>query len=172
MLAHTEHAPTLWQIIVESDLLNVIILAGAIIYLGNKFLPKIVDQRKKQISKELEDAKDARIKANEELEIIKQKTQRVAQEIEEIKEEAKKTATIIKNQIEQETEKELDNLQVRVRKEIISKNDEALQDIKRSTSTTAIKLAEEALLKMSSNKEVQDRLLKDFISDLDKPSKN
>ena len=62
-----------WKILVESNLLNIIILAMAIIYLGNKFLPKIVNERKKQISKELEDAKTAKEKAEEELGKIKKK---------------------------------------------------------------------------------------------------
>lgn len=172
MSAHTEHTLGIWQILVESNLLNVIILAGAIIYLGNKFLPKVVDERKKQISKELEDARIARTKANEELEVIKQKIQHVALEIEEIKEEAKKTASTIKEQIEQETDKELEGLRIKIKKEIISRHSDAIEDIKRSTGVTAIKLAEEALSQLSTNKEVQDKLLKDFLSNLDKPSKN
>ena len=47
---HGHHEIGPWQVIVESDLLNVVILAIAIVYLGNKFLPKMVDERKKQIN--------------------------------------------------------------------------------------------------------------------------
>lgn len=51
---HVEHhAVGPWQLLVESDLLNVLVLALAIAYLGNKFIPKMIDERKKQISKEL-----------------------------------------------------------------------------------------------------------------------
>ena len=176
-VAHTKaeahhHSPTAWDIFVKSDLLNVLILAFALIYLGNKFLPGIVDQRKKQISKELEDAKQARIKAEEELEIIKQKSKNATLEIEEIKEEAKKSALSIKKQIEDETEKELEQLKQKVKREISSKYEEAVHDIKKSAGSTAIKLAETALTQISNNQEVQKKLMSDFMSELEKPSKN
>ena len=168
----SEHGNNLWHILIESDLLNVIILAIAIIYLGNKFLPQIIDQRKKQISKELEEAKLARIKANEELESIKKKTEKVMDEIEEIKDEAKKTAITIKKQIELETEKELEGLRQKIKREISSSHDEALHDIKRSASDAAIKLAEEALTKIVKSHDVQKKMVNDFLTELEKPSNN
>lgn len=171
-LSLPHHAPNTWDILVKSDLLNVLILALAFVYLGNKFLPQILDQRKKQISKELEDAKAARIKADEELKIIKEKTKNITLEIEEIKEEAKKTALTIKKQIEEDTEKELSNLRQKVKKEITSNQEEAIQDIKKSASSAAIKLAEEALSQVTKNQEIQKKLLSDFMAGLDNPSKN
>ncbi len=176
--SHTEvsspehHVPSAWELIAGSNLLNVLILAIAMIYLGNKFIPKLIDERKKQISKELEEAKLARVKANEELELIKEKTRRVSSEIEQIKEEAKKTAASIKKQIEQDTDKELENLKLKVKKEITSSQEETIQNIKQSASETAIKLAEQALSKLTNDQEVQKRLVSDFISELDNPSKN
>ena len=174
--AHTQavahHPHSMWDVFVKSDLLNVIILAIAIVYLGNKFLPKIIDQRKRQISKELEEAKLARIKANEELELIRKKTENVELEIKEMQEGAKKTALTIKKQIEQETEKELEQLKLKIKKEINASWEEAVQNIKQSASEAAIKLAEETLVKISQNKEVQTKLTEDFLSELTMPSKN
>lgn len=170
--AHTAHQPNAWDMFVGSNLLNVLILAIALVYLGNKFLPKMIDERKRQISKELEDAKQARIKAEKELENIKHKTENVLQEIEQMKDEAKKTALTIKKQIEDDTEKELSDLRLKIKKEISSSHEEAIQDIKKSASMTAIKLAEQALSKITSNQEIQKKLADDFISELDKPSKN
>ena len=167
---HHETGP--WQILVESNLLNVLILALAFVYLGNKFIPKAVDQRKNQISKELEDAKQARLKAEEELSKIKKKTENITFEIEEIKTEAKKTAEIIKRQIQEETEKELEQANQKIKREISSNQEETIQVIKKSTSESAIKMAEEALSKVVSNYEVQKKLMEDFVSELNKPSKN
>ena len=167
---HHEIGP--WQVLVESNLVNVLILALAFIYLGNKFLPKIVDQRKKQISKELEDAKQARIKSEEELASIKRKTENIASEIEQIKSEAKKTAEIIKKQIHEETEKELEMANLKIKREMNSNYEETIQEVRKSASNSAIKLAEEALSKVAENHEVQKRLMEDFISELNKPSKN
>ncbi len=169
--AHTKaeghhHIPTAWDLVVKSDLLNVFILAIAFVYLGNKFLPGIVDQRKKQISKELEEAKQARIKATEELEAIKQKSKNAEKEIEEIKLDAKKAAESIKKQMEEETERDLNNLKEKVKREISSKYEEAVHDIKKSVGSTAIKLAEVALTQMSTNKEVQKKLVSDFMTEL------
>lgn len=166
------HTPSAWDILAGSNLLNVLILAFAIIYLGNKFFPRLIDQRKNQISKELEEAKRARIKANEELESIKEKTKQVALEMEQIKEEAKKIALSIKKQIEQDTDKELENLKLRVKREISASQDETIQNIKQSASKVAIELAEQALSKITQNEEVQKNLISDFMSDLDNPSKN
>ena len=173
--AHTESTPhtyTAWDIIVKSDLANVIILAIVFIYLGNKFLPKIIDQRKNQISKELEEAKQTRIKAQEELKEIEQRSKEASIEIERIKEDAKETAGTIKKQIEEETEKELEQLKLKIKREITSNYEDAIQSIKRASADTAIKLAEEALTKVSKNQEVQKKLISDFITELDKPSKN
>ncbi len=168
----SHHEMGLWQTLVESNLLNVLILAIAIIYLGNKFLPQMVDQRKKQISKEIEEAKQARIKATEELEAIKKKTQDVSHEIEEMKQEARKNAEVIKHQIEKDTERELNDLKSKVQREINTSWDEAVQDIKKSTSAIAFKLAEESLSKLSNNVDVQKKLTLDFMSELEKVGKN
>ena len=161
-----EHSIGPWQVIVGSNLLNVIILAIAIIYLGNRFLPQIIDQRKKQISKELEEAKNARIKAVQELENIQEKTKNISREVEELKEEARITSLSIKKQVEQDTEKELESLRQKVKREISSSHDEAIQEIKKTTSTQAINLAEEALKKLSNNKEIQEKLVKDFLAEI------
>ncbi len=161
-----------WQVLVESNLLNVLILALALVYLGNKFIPKMIDQRKTQISKELEDAKQAKIKAEEELSTIQRKTEDIASEIEEIKSEARKTAEIIKKQIHEDTEKELEQINQKIKREISSNYDETVQTIKKSASESAIRLAEEALSKVASNHEVQKKLMEEFVSELNKPSKN
>ncbi|OGI20380.1 MAG: hypothetical protein A3B68_02525 [Candidatus Melainabacteria bacterium RIFCSPHIGHO2_02_FULL_34_12] len=173
--AHTEahhHAPTAWDIFVNSNLLNIIILALAFIYLGNKFMPKIIDQRKKQISKELDEAKNTRIKATKELEEIKKKVENAEKEIQAIKEEAKNTAGTIKKQTEDETEAELEQLHIKVKKEINAKQDEAIQEIKRSAAQTAIKLAEDSLNQIVKNKEIGNKLMENFIAELGAPSKN
>lgn len=167
-----EHTLGWWQILVQSDLLNVIILAIAMIYLGNKFMPKMLDQRKSQISKELEDAKNTRLKAEEELEQVRHKTRNILKEIEQIKEEAMVSATTIKKQMEEETEKEIERLKEKVKKEIASSKDEAVESIRKSASITAIKLAEEALTQISKNKEVQEKLLSDFLSEVKTPNSN
>ncbi len=170
--AHTHHEIGPWQVLVESNLVNVLILALAFVYLGNKFLPQIINQRKNQISKELEDAKQARLKAEEELSAIKRKTENIVSEIEEMKNEAKKTAEIIKNQIQEETEKELEQVNQKIKREINSNYEETVQTIKKSASDSAIKSAEEALSKVVSSYEVQKKLMEDFVSELKKPSKN
>ena len=174
MLEHinqsTQHL--LWDILVKSDLLNVIILAIAFVYLGNKYLPKIIDKRKEQLTKEIGDAKSARIKTEEELEKVKQKTQNLENEIEEIKEEAKKTALLIQKQIEEETQKDLDLLELKMKKEIDTSWEEVLQDIKKSVGDTAIKLAHDTLNKVSKNEAVQKKLIDDFLVELKGPNKN
>ena len=169
-IQHHQAGP--WEVLVGSNLLNVLILALAFVYLGNKFLPQIVNQRKNQISKELEDAKQARIKAEEELSVIRKKTENIISEIEEIKTDAKKTAETIKKQIQEETGKELEQVNQKIKREINSNQEETIQTIKKSASDSAIKLAEEALSKVVSNYEVQKKLMEDFVSELNKPSKN
>ena len=167
---HHEVGP--WQILVESDLLNVLILALAIVYLGNKFLPKMADERKKQISKELENAKAAGKKAETELMEIKEKCKNISREIESIKEEAQKTALGMKKRIEEETETEIERIRIKAKREINSVQDEAIQNIQKSASDAAIKMAEEALVKISQNPEVQDQLVEDFLDEIDNPSNN
>jgi len=161
-----------WDVLVKSDLLNVLILAFAFIYLGNKFLPKIVNERKNQISKELEEARAAKIKASEELEVIKQKTKQLTTEIENLKKDAIETAATIKRQIEQDTNKELEKLKEKMNKEIVTTREEAIQKLKNQASEAAVKLAEETISKISRNKEVQDKLVSDFLSEINLPSNN
>ena len=171
--AHTGHheiGP--WQILVESNLLNTLILVLVIFYLANKYLPGIVNTRKNQISKELEKAKEAKEKAMEELEKIKEKAKNLSFEVAEIKNEASKTAEAIRKSIEDETGKEIEMLKLKVKKEIGSLEEEAIHNIQKSASEAAIKLAEETLMKVSKNETVQKKLVNDFLSGLDKPSKN
>ncbi|MBI2995859.1 MAG: hypothetical protein HYY52_04050 [Candidatus Melainabacteria bacterium] len=162
----------IWDILVKSDLLNVIILAAAFIYLGNKFLPKIISERKKQITKELEGARKARVEASEELKKIEEKSKQATLEIEKIKDEARNTAATIKKQIEEEAEKELSELKLKIKREIGASYDDAIQNIKSSTSKVALKLAEEALTKISKDHEVQKKLMEDFLAELKTPNKN
>ncbi len=169
---HSHHEIGPWQVLVESDLLNVLILALAMVYLGNKFLPQIVDVRKKQISRELDDAKSAKEKAEKELSVIKEKLKRATAEAEEIKNEAQKNAVSIRKQIEEETEKELANLKLKVEREISSSYEETVQNIKKSASDIAIKLAETALTQVSKDKSVQKKLVEDFLAEVKAPSKN
>ncbi len=168
--AHHEIGP--WQILVQSNLLHVLILAVAIIYLGNKFLPQMVDQRKKQISKEFEDVKLAKTKAYKELEDIKKKTQNANQEVEEIKQEARKTAEAIVVQMGHDTEKELEQLRLKIKREINTSWDETVQEIKTTTADTAFKLAEEALNRLSKDNETQKKLSSDFLVELEKVGKH
>lgn len=169
---HGHHEVGPWQVIVGSNLLNVLILALAFAYLGNKFLPKMVDERKKQITKELEDAKNARLKAEKELEDIKEKLKRTKSEVEQMKNDAEKTAISIQKQVEADTEKELEQLKLKVEREITSSYEETIQNIKKSASDVAIKLAETALTQVSKDREVQKKLVEDFLSELKTPSKN
>ena len=170
--SHGHHEIGPWQVIVESDLLNVVILALALVYLGNKFLPKIIDERKRQITKELDDAKNSRIKAEKELSEVKEKLRRTTAEIEQIKIDAEKTAIAIKNQMEESTEKDLEQLKLKVKREISSNYEETIQNIKKTASDVAIKLAETALTQLSKDREVQKKLVEDFIVELKTPSKN
>lgn len=168
--AHHEIGP--WQILVESDLANVLVLVIVIVYLANKFMPKFIDERNKQISKELEGAKSARMKAEEELRVIEEKCKNISTEVEEIKSEAKKTSISLKETIEKETEIEIENLKIKARKDISNAQNEAIQKIQTSASEAAIKLAEEALIKISQNPEVQQKLIDDFLHELERPSNN
>lgn len=168
----TSHHLTWWDILVKSDLLNIAVLLIVLIYLGNRFLPKIIEERKKQISKELEGAKEARTKAENELREIQEKVKKVDEEVGQIKKEAKKTAEILKKQIEDDTEKELLKLKEKVEKEIISSQEEAIQDIKKSASEEALRLAEDALGKISKNEEIQKKLVDDFVAGLKSPDRN
>jgi len=171
--AHDSHHEVgVWQILFESNLLNMVILAAVVIYLANKYIPKILTTRKDQISRELTKAKEAQEEAEKELEIAREKTQKLSLEIEEIKTEAKKTASAIKAGIEEDTEKEIELLKNRIRKEISNAEDEAVHSIQKSATNAAIKLAEETLIKVSQNEEVQKKLINDFVSGLKEPGKN
>lgn len=165
---HSVHGEqNLWNVLVHSDLLNVIILALAMVYLGNKFLPKMVDERRKQISKELKEAEIARINAENDLRETRKKTENINAEIDQLKKESLKNAQLIKSEIEKDTKKELEELNQRIKREINASHEEAVQQVKKSTSEAAIKLAEEALVRISSKPDIQKKLQNDFIKDLE-----
>lgn len=166
------HELTAWDILVKSDLLNIIILAIAIIYLGNKYLPKMVDERRKQITDELNKARNIRQKAEEELKAIQEKCKSIDFEIEQIKNEAKKTAQNLNIKIEEDTNIELEKIKIKATKEIDSARDKAIQNIKQEASEAAVKLAEDALIKIAESPNVQKKLIDDFLEELDKPSNN
>ena len=168
--SHSQHS--MWDILVKSDLLNIIILVLIIVYLANRFLPKIVESRKLQISKELENARKIKEKAEEELKIVKEKSKNLFLEIDQIKKEALSTASTIKKSIEEETRKEIDLLGLKLKREITALEEEAILNIQKSTSDLAIKLAEEALTKISKDEKIQNKLVGDFLSGLRRPSKN
>lgn len=170
--AEHDHNIGPWQVLVESNFLNFLVLAIIIVYLGNKYLPQVIENRKKQISKELEHAKEAKMKAAQELEKIKEKSKLLTGEIEDIKKEATKTASAIKKSIEEETEKEIETLKAKLKKEIVTLQDEAIQNIQKEASNAAIKMAEETLKNLAKNENIQNKLIEDFIGELNKTSRN
>lgn len=145
------------ELIIESNLINFIIAAAAVVYLLVKVIPEGASKRKTEIQKELlqaqEAKKDAEAKLKElEIEIANAKKESIT-----IVEKAHQNAESAKKQVMADAKSEIERLNTNAFREIEMHKEMAINTIKEQISQLTMKSVEKSLLE---KKEELDKLIK------------
>ncbi len=138
-------SPELTKLVLESNLLNFIVLALVLVWALSKFIPKATKQHSELIRREIKEAEDARKLAESKLAELESKLRESKEAARQFLEEAKETARKIKVQVLDDTKVEIQQMKELAEKDLELQKCIILQSIKQKVIEAAFKLTEESV---------------------------
>jgi len=135
----------LLQLILESNVLNFVVVFTFLIYALGKFLPKATKERQAELEKAIENANKARVSAELKLQELEDELKKSKLDAQSIIETAKASADKLKNQILDEAKKEVDRMNANALKEIDLQKSLAISAIRKEIVTKAFELTEKSI---------------------------
>lgn len=168
LFATMEHADTLKVLfeIFENNLINWLLLVGVIGWLGAKFLPGAFAARQSGIQSALTEASRARQEGEAFLEAQIKRISNAEKEMDNILAEAVAVANQMKEQMEQQTQKEIADLRLRIEQEIANERQLAISQLRTAAAKASIALTE-AAMPAAITDGVKQRLLDQFVEQLE-----
>ncbi len=155
----------------KSNVLNWLILVGAIVWFAQKNLPAMFAQREKAIQDSLSSAANAREEAQKFLAQQKDRVANAEKEAAQILDEAKHAAEQMKAQIKEQTTKEMADLETKFQMAVENERRALVQEMRSAAAKAAVELSEEHL-ERAVNQDVKGRLLNQFMEQLDTVNTN
>lgn len=132
----------LLKLILESNLINFVVVFGFLVYALGNFLPKATKERQAELEKTIENANKARVAAEQKLQELENELKKSKLDAQSIIETAKASAEKLKNQILDEAKKEVDRLNANAIKEIDLQKSLAISAIRNEIISKAFELTE------------------------------
>lgn len=145
------------ELIIESNLINFVIAAAAVVYLLVKVIPDGASKRKTEIQKELLQAQEAKKDAEAKLKELEIEIENAKKESVNIVAQAKDNADLAQKQIMTDAKAEIERLNSNAQREIEMHKDMAINTIKEQISHLTMQSVEKSLLE---KKEELDKLIK------------
>jgi len=130
------------KLILESNVLNFVVVFGFLVYALGKFLPKATKDRQEELEKTIENANKARLTAELKLQELENELKKSKLDAQSIIETAKASADKLKNQIIEEAKKEVDRMNANAIKEIDLQKSLAISSIRNEIVSKAFELTE------------------------------
>ncbi len=151
--------------ILETNLINLIIIIGVLIYFGRGFLGKTLSERRSQIEVALTEAETRKKQAASALAEEQQKLAQAKSEANRIRAAAEETAEKARNAILAENEVELVRMQASAAQDINSQQERIVRELRQRIADLAVARAEEQL-KSQMHDGAQQQLIDRSISTL------
>jgi F-type H+-transporting ATPase subunit b len=135
----------LLQLILESNVLNFVVVFTFLIYALGKFLPKATKERQSELEKAIEDANKARVSAELKLQELENELKKSKLDAQSILDTAKASADKLKNQVLDEAKKEVDRMNANALKEIDLQKSLAISAIRKEIVSKAFELTEKSI---------------------------
>ena len=148
--------------ILGSNLLNILVVLGLLIYLGKGVIGNILGERKSVILSAIKDAEGQQKDALLKLTAQKEKLARAQQEAESILEQAETTAKQMEAEILSQAENDVVKMKAAAEREIAAEQDRALTQLRRQAVRKALEKVEEELPKRLDD-DLQSRLIDNSI---------
>ena len=144
--------------ILETNLINLVIIIGVLVYFGSSFLGNILSERRSTIEAAIKGAEDRQKKAAAAL-IEQQKNLKEAQaQAEKIKSEAQENAQKARAAVLAQADKDVERMRASAQQDLTSQQERVLRELRQRVATLALAKAE-ADLPNSLNDETQSRLI-------------
>jgi F-type H+-transporting ATPase subunit b len=158
-----------FQYLFESNLVNWLLLVVGIIYLWQKYMPAVFKQREEQTEAALKDAALAKKQGEELLAEIRSRLANKDAELEKIRNEGKQLAEQLKKQMEEQTNKDAKDLELKIKQQMANERQLAITQLRQAAAQAAIKLTEQVLPTLLDEK-AKAQLLNQFMEQLDAAS--
>lgn len=155
----------------KSNVLNWLILVGGIVWFAQKNLPSMFASREQSIQESLNAAATSRQEAQQFLQEQKGRVANAEKEASQILSEAKQVAEQMKTQIQEQTKKDLVDLENKFEGAIENERRVLVTEMRAAAAKAAVELSE-AYLAGAVNQEVKGKLLNQFMEQLDTVNSN
>jgi len=132
----------LLKLILESNILNFLVVFAFLVYALGKFLPKATQERQAELERIIENANKARVSAELKLQELEDELKKSKLDAQSIIETARASADKLKTQILEEAKKEVDRMNANALKEIDLQKSLAISAIRSEIVTKAFELTE------------------------------
>lgn len=129
----------------ETNIINLAILIGVVVYFGRKTLVQILSERRSKIAEEIQEVEDRQQQAAAALAEQQQKLARAQVEAERIRQAAEERAAKAKAEIEAQTERDIARLQDTAAKNVSSEQERVVAELRRQIAELAIARAEDQI---------------------------
>ncbi len=151
--------------IFETNLINLAIVIGVLIYFGKGFLGSKLQERREAIESAIKDAEARQKKAASSLAEQQQKLQMAKKEAERIKAEAQTNAESAREAILAQSVKDIERIKASAAQDSSSQQDKAMQELRRRVSEMAMEKVRSRLPEVL-NEGVQTKLVDQSIAQL------
>jgi F-type H+-transporting ATPase subunit b len=148
--------------ILETNLINLIIILVLLVNFGKGFLGKLLSARLQKIESAIKDAENRQTKAMEELKLAEAKLTQAEQEAQRIIQEAQKSADLARSTILAGVDEDIAKLQTAAEQEIASEQDRVVKQLRRQLVQQALQATQSRLdqgLSASAQHQLVDRSL-------------
>ncbi|MGD1856019.1 MAG: F0F1 ATP synthase subunit B [Leptolyngbyaceae cyanobacterium] len=170
-----EHMETVWLLaseeggfglnfdILETNLINLVIIIGVLVYFGSSFLGNILSERRSNIESAIKGAEDRQKKAAASL-IEQQKNLKKAQaQAEQIKADAQENAQKARAAVLAQADKDVERMKASAQQDLTSQQERVLQELRQRVAALALAKVE-ADLPNALTDEVQTKLVDQSIA--------
>ena len=151
--------------ILETNLINLVIIIGVLFYFGRGFLGTKLTDRREKIEKAIKDAEARQKQASSSLAEQQQKLQLAKKEAERIKAEAQKNAESARQAVLAQSEKDIERLKASAAQDLTSQQDKVMQELRQRVSAMALEKVRSRLPNVL-NEETQAKLVDQSIAQL------
>ena len=138
LLASEAHGFGLNFDILETNLINLVIIIGVLFYFGRGFLGSKLKERRDEIEEAIREAEARQKKASSELAEQQQKLKQAQKEAEKIKADAKTNAESARQAVLDQSAKDIERLKASAAQDVSSQQDKAMQELRRRVSEMAL----------------------------------
>ncbi|NJL85783.1 MAG: F0F1 ATP synthase subunit B [Leptolyngbyaceae cyanobacterium SM1_1_3] len=131
--------------LLETNLINLAIIIGALFYFGSKFLGNTLATRRQEIESAIKAAEKRKQEASSALAEQQQKLAQAQVEAEQIRSRSEENAARAEAEVQQQADRDVERLRAAAEQDLSAQQDKVMRELQQRLSALAIKRVEERL---------------------------